>query len=353
MDAQIKAFDPSSLQAEDRPASRSDGQREFEGKVRDRIKEGSYDAALALLKERSAQDKTLLTDIGILLLKQGNYDGAIGALEEALEYVGNDFITRKALAFAYYKKDDLERSLKNAEKGLFVKQDPELQALHERITREHRTQRGFINESSAHFKVVFDGYEHGGVSRKVIGILEDAYRSIGTSLGHFPSEPVTVILYTNKDFYDTTQAPGWAGGSHDPYDGKIRLPVKGAEHNEALLKRVLFHEYAHAVVFSLTSSCPLWLNEGIAEYYSGGYDRRSGQVVPLPYLERSFGWLNDRVGVAYLVSYSAVAHLIERYGAYRVKEALLSLSRGNDPNKAFTEAFSITYNDFVAKWGKS
>lgn len=317
------------------------------------MREGNYGAALALLKERTAQDKTLLIDIGILLLKQGSYDEAIRSLEEAVQHIGNDFTTRKALAFAYYKKDDLEQSLLNAEKGLAVKQDLELQTLYDRIAREHRVQRGFISESSAHFKVVFDGYEHGGISRKVIGILEDAYRSIGNELGHFPSEPVTVILYTNKDFYDTTQAPGWAGGSYDPYDGKIRVPVKGAEGNEALLKRVLFHEYAHAVVFSLTRTCPLWINEGIAEYYSGRGGRRAGQVIPLNYLERSFGWLNDRVGIAYLVSYSAVAHLIERYGAYRVKEALLSLSRGNDPNKAFTDAFSMTYNDFVAKWGKS
>jgi len=122
--------------------------------------------------------------------------------------------------------------------------------------REKNAHRNFASESTNHFKVQFDGYEHGRLSRTVIGVLEDAYSQIGRDLDYYPSEPITVILYTNQDFRDVTQAPGWAGGYFDLRDGKIRVPVRGAEGKEALLRTVLFHEYVHALIFSIAGSAP-------------------------------------------------------------------------------------------------
>lgn len=83
---------------------------------------------------------------------------------KTVEYEGNDFTARKMLAFAYYKMDDLDKSLHNIEIGLSMKSDPQLQFLHDKIKREHRTQQKFIDESTRHFKVIFDGHENGAFS---------------------------------------------------------------------------------------------------------------------------------------------------------------------------------------------
>jgi tetratricopeptide (TPR) repeat protein len=331
------------------------GLSEAELKAVEKLKEGDYEGAIKYLKELSEKDKRVLADIGLLYIKLTDYDNGITFLEEALKqetlkHTDNELLTRKALAFAYYKKDDLDKSLLNIEKCLAIKKEPELLAIHDRLMREKSTQQGFIGESTMHFKVMFDGYEHSGISRMVIGILEDAYKHVGSELNYFPSQPVTVILYTTKAFHDTTHAPEWAGGL---YDGKIRVPVKGVEGNEEILKKVLFHEYTHAVVHSITPVCPLWVNEGLAEYFSKKYPKRIGQVVPLNLLERSFSWLGGgRVGIAYWESYSAVSFLIEKYSASNIKDFLYSLAKGNDINTAFSDAFYTSYNDFIASWGK-
>ncbi len=205
-------------------------------------------------------------------------------------------------------------------------------------------------ESSEHFRISFDGYRHGAISRTVLGILEDAYGTVGKEFGYFPSEPLDTVLYTNRDFFDITQAPGWSGGI---YDGKIRIPVRGAESNEALLRKVLFHEYTHAAVHSLYERCPLWMNEGLAEYFSKNYTKKIGQIIPLRSLERSFSWLSgQQVQVAYWESYSAVSFLIETHGFYRIKEFLRSLSEGAALDDAFKGSFGSTYGEFVATWGK-
>ncbi len=331
-------------------APASDGDRELAAQAAARFRAGDYEAALKLYRELSTRDGSALGGVGISYLKLGDYENAERFLQQAVRNNPGDFGVRKALAFLYYRKDDIEQGLAHAEAGLAIKSDAELQSICDKLRKDKKTQEGSESESSSHFKITFDGYRHGGVSRKVLEILEDAYGSVGKEFGYFPAGPVNAILYTNRDFYDITQAPEWSGGI---YDGKIRIPVRGAEHKEALLKKVLFHEYTHSVVRSLTSRCPLWVNEGLAEYFSENQSKKIGQIIPLDLLANSFSWLTGaQVSVAYRESYSAVSYLIERHGFYRMKEFLQSLSGGSDPEEAFKGCFGQTHREFVASWGK-
>ena len=325
--------------------------RELSLKAAEKFKAGEYADAAKLFHELSEHDPSAFKGLGLSYINAGDYENARLSLEKALEHAPNDFMVRKMLAFIYYKKDDAERALIHAEAALSLMNDPELQKLQARLGKEKNSEERLINESTTHFKVSFDGYAHGDLSRKVIDILEDAYRTIGKEMDHFPSEPVSVVLYTNRDFYDITQSPEWSGGI---FDGKIRIPIRGVESREGELRKVLFHEYTHAVVHSLTPRCPLWVNEGLAEYFSTSSDKRIGQLLPLTSLEVSFSGLRpENIRVAYWESYSAVSYLIERYGLHRIKKFLLALPKGSDLDQAFENAFSVTYRDFTSSWGKS
>jgi tetratricopeptide (TPR) repeat protein len=315
-----------------------------------KFREGDYGEAAVLFKELAETDKRALPAAGMSLFRLGKYQAAIEYFIMALDADGSDFASRKALAFSYYKLDDLKRSIEHAGNGLSLVPDPELQALFDRLLKEENIQRNFIAESTPNFKVIFDGYEHGNINREVIRILEDAYRLVGKEMDYFPPHSITVILNTKRDFFDTTGAPHWSGGI---YDGKIRIPIRGAEKQSDLLKKVLFHEYTHAVVHSITRNCPRWIDEGLAEYFSAGYNKKIGQLIPLRNLENSFSGLTERnVRIAYQQSYSAVSYLIERYGIYRVKKMLESLSAGNDTDNAFRDAFSKSYTEFIREWGQ-
>lgn len=316
----------------------------------EKFRSGDYEGAAELYAELSERDRDALGPLGACYFRLGDYDSAEKVLEQAVKHNPDDFSVRKLLAVLAYEKDDTERGLLHAEAGLSLRNDPELLRLFEKLRNDKKSAESSESESSAHFRVVFDGYKHGAISRKVLEILEDAYRSVGKELGHFPSTKVTTVLYTGRDFRDITRSPEWSSGV---YDGKIRIPVRGVEGSEALLRKVLFHEYAHAVVHSLTPRCPQWIHEGLAEHFSGSYQKKTGQVIPLRQLE-SFAWLSGKyVPMAYWESYSAVSFLIETHGLYRVKEFLRSLSTGADIEEAFKRAFGQSYSEFISTWGKS
>lgn len=333
------AQDPSKIEYEERLKTAMEG-----------FKSSDYLTAARIFRELSEKEKSACKGAGFSYFRLGDMTNAIGFLEKAVEHNGSDFAVRKILAFAYYKTDNIEKSLQHAAAGLSISKDEQLQTLFEKLGRDMKAQQGYVHESSDHFKVIYNGYNHGSLDREIAGILEDAYRHIGNELDYFPSEAVTVILYTDREFRDTTLAPVWSGGI---YDGKIRLPVKDMEGQAGILRKVLFHEYTHAVVHSLSANCPLWINEGLAEYFSGVNPGKIGQVIPLTRLERSFDGLNaNNVGIAYAESYSAVSWLIERHGAYKVKDMLMSVSNGGDIEKAFQGSFGTTYSAFVSEWGR-
>jgi tetratricopeptide (TPR) repeat protein len=308
-----------------------------------------YSEALELFLEISDMDKRGTAGAGLAYVKLNDYESAVTHLEKALALGEDKFIVRKFLSFAYYMKNNLEKSTLNAKAALAIQEEAELRNFFNKVVREKEKQANFMNEEALHFKVIYDGYVHGGISRGILNILEEAYNDIGGEMLHFPDVSITVILYSEKDFFDVTMRPAWVMGS---YDGKIRLPVKDIQkQNESLLRKVLYHEYVHALVHTMTPEVPLWINEGLAEYLVPRGLDRIGQVIPLTDLEKDFP-MNDRkkVATAYRESFSAVSYLVEKNSIYAVKELLLSLGQGKVLNQAFESAFFISYDEFVSKW---
>ncbi len=314
-----------------------------------------YKKALPLYEELAGSDQQALVYAGLCCYWLKDYDNAHYYLQQAVDKDSRAFLPRKFLALTCYKMDDLTDSLIHTEAGLALLRDAELLALYNKLQREKRVMKEYSDTKKVYFKVQFSKSEHINIKETVLDILQDARRTIGSEINFYPPNPITVILYNEKNFVDVTRAPGWAGGL---YDGKIRLPIKGVEGQEALLKRILFHEYTHALVHAITPRCPVWINEGLAEYFSEDEElleigKKFGQLIPLRLLERGFPSGNSRVvAAAYLVSYTAVTYLIQRHGLYRVKELLERLGKGESLNSAFRDIFYNTYDHFVKTWGR-
>ncbi|MCE5313263.1 MAG: hypothetical protein LLF86_08960 [Nitrospiraceae bacterium] len=332
------------------PAAEPDNSLELIAKAQEELNRGRFDSSLKLFLEASRKNRSALLGAGISSFMLRDYEKAIEYLESAPDVDGG-FMRNKFLSYAYYRVNNIPKSISSAEKGLAVKNDPELRAFLNRLHKETATHKRYIDESASRFKVIFDGYEHGKISRVVLNHLDDAYRKVGSETGYFPEQTVEVILYTGKDFFDVTQAPEWSGGL---FDGRIKIPVKGAEHNDTLLRTVLFHEYVHAVIWSITRRCPLWINEGLAEYFSRSHPKKVRQIIPLKNLEHSFSWLSGQfVGLAYVQSWSAVSDMVDKYGHARMMDMLRSYAKNSDIEQAFSSSFGITYSDFISSWGKN
>jgi hypothetical protein len=211
-------------------------------------------------------------------------------------------------------------------------------------------QRNYDDARTANFVVLFDGREHEEMKTVVLDILKSAYAEIGKELDYFPGQPISVILYTASDFSDVTRAPVWAGGMFGKLDGKIRVPVQGAEGREQELRRVLCHEYTHALLYFLAPACPLWLEEGLAQYFSGDESVNAGQAIPLPMLAKGFPRESRAALVAYLESLQVVVDLVEEHGMARLRRLLDGLGSGGDVETAFVAAYGQPFSRWAAQW---
>ena len=200
---------------------------------------------------------------------------------------------------------------------------------------------------------MFEGPVEKQLAARATAVLGDAFWRIGKTIGAYPSNSITVILYTDKQFRDITGAPEWAGGG---FDGQIRLPVRGALQNVREFDRVLTHELVHAMLKAVAArNVPVWLNEGLAMHFEG-YDAAAIErelaaarlFVPLAFLKNSFSRLNTaQANVAYAESLFATSALLERIGP-GLAELLQDLNSGLPVEQA-VERFGITFPAFEAE----
>ncbi len=184
--------------------------------------------------------------------------------------------------------------------------------------KEAALHQDFQRSMSTNFTVLFEGPAEQPLADKALALLEASYWRIGGALGAYPADVITVVLYTERQFQDVTRAPGWAGGL---YDGRIKVPVRGALEHPEEFARVLSHELTHAFVYSLaTRGVPQWLNEGLAGAFEQGdlswaHETVAGAraLIPLDRLHGDFsGFSPDQARLAYAESALAAKYLLDR-----------------------------------------
>ena len=250
---------------------------------------------------------------------QGRTTDATTRLKRVLEIAPNLTPASILLGQLQYTAGDVSAAIGTYEKALkHAPNDPQLTTKLGAWRADADANRGFVESRVDRFRVSFQGHADKRLAARATELLESAFWRIGKTLGAYPSDPVVVLLYTEKQFRDITLAPEWSGGI---YDGRIRVPAAGAAQSPQLFERVLVHELAHAMIASLAPrGIPTWLHEGLAQHFEGddaAAARRRlkavGVVVPLRYLEGNFGrFTADQAMVAYDQSLVIVDTLIQR-----------------------------------------
>jgi len=301
--------------------------------------------AAAQLGERAE----VLRALGITQLREGDFAAATTTLERSLQLAPNDPNALLALAEAYLKLDQRPQALdllqRAKEAGV---RNSDLDKKVEQLGREVDAEWDFVQTESAHFRVSFADSEDTRAVRVVLAALEDAYFTVGNKFEYYPSDRSPVVLYTQQDFHNITQTPGWAGAA---FDGRIKLPVRGLQADDTQLPRVVRHEYAHSLITALSNGrAPVWLNEGLAvwaeeteegERQAWAEQKIAGQeLFTLAQLSGSFMQLpSARAEVAYAQSYLAVRALIDQYGARKIPALLTNVGS----NRTLSDAFAATY----------
>lgn len=288
-------------------------------------------------------------------------------LEKLVTLAPNEAFPHLALAELFQERDRLGEAARHLDLATArAGKDPAVQSYLKTVTtkvrRTEKSDARLTSRDSTHFTVKFDGEADQATWVAVLEILEEAYREIGQRFGHFPSKPIVVVLHANATFQSETGSPAWADGLFDPVLGRIQIPTQNALVDRAWLRRVLRHEFVHALLHDqqgpASSAFPTWLNEGLAMDLSedrwSDLDRMMKQdheLLPLPSLEGAWGALPaETVALAYLEANSAVRYLVDRFGMHQVHGLLSHLKAGQALSAAMQSQLSLSYEQFQSRW---
>jgi tetratricopeptide (TPR) repeat protein len=289
-------------------------------------------------------------------------------LERLVALAPNEPFPHLAMADLLQERDRLQEAARHLDQASErAGKDPAVQSylrtVSTKVRRTEQAESRLTSRDSAHFTVKFDGEADQTTWTVVQDILEEAYREIGQKVGHFPSKPIFVVLHAKSVFQSATGSPAWADGLFDPVLGRIQVPTQGALTDQAWLKRVLRHEFAHALLHDLqglgSTAIPTWLNEGLAMQLSGDHwadveplrYHRDVPVIPLTALEGAWGGFStDAAAVAYLEANSAVHYMIDRYGLHSVSQLLAHLKARQTLAAAIQSQLSLSYEQFQTRW---
>lgn len=235
--------------------------------------------------------------------------------------------------------------------------------------REHTA--NWLEVRSPHFTVVTNSSEKQGRRitvqfERMRAIFREAYPQLEDD----PDAPVVVLAIKSKDEFRALQPSAYASKKALPLHGMF---VGGSDKNYILMRLdseagnpypVVYHEYTHLFLREADERMPLWLNEGLAEFYQSTeiYDQevllgepnqkhlmflRQEKLLPLATLftvdEKSPYYLEEKKGGVFYAECWALTHYLtlKDYGdkTSKVPQYIALVNENVDPVTAAARVF--------------
>ena len=203
--------------------------------------------------------------------------------------------------------------------------------------------------------------------KKALKIAEDAIRDTSKLLGVTETEPVDFYIYATQDAFLDALGPRFTesvGGLAESSIRTLFTHIAPDGIDDAWIGHVIPHELTHLVFNTAVENPyhfpPKWLNEGLAEYQSIGYDTsdrsavraavKAGTLIPLdglvgqfPPAPSSSTWPIRRAPPR-STSWSG------RYGTEALVKLIRSYAEGRTDDEAFTAALGVDTVAFGNAW---
>jgi hypothetical protein len=285
----------------------------------------------------------LLLEAAYLHLRRSEYTPALDLLDHARSLDPDSAEVAKLSGWAYYGLNRVSDAVTQWNRAMELKPDEETLHALEKAQRDAQEEAEYHEGETSHFRLKYNGEAAPELAAEVLKTLESEFDEISTALNYVPPEPIGVILYTNQAFMDITRAPSWSGALND---GRLRVPVEGLSVMTTELARVLKHELTHSFVGQKTGGrCPVWLQEGIAQYMEGKRSRVNAGALAAAYenhmefslLSYETSWLNlprDTAANAYAWSLAVVEMIVTVNGIDDLERILERIAEGSSTEDA-------------------
>ena len=337
-----------------------------------KLKSGDYKGAIADLKAAhrySPSSKPILKNLavaynnyGFYLMSKDQLNPAIEQLENSLYYDPENPYALYNIGQAYYRVQNMPRAKLYLEKA--SKLEPGIKGMKpllRKISGESEVEKGFDKIETMHFIIAAAPKISVSKISYIRTYLEEAYGRIGMFLDYYPKNKVVVILYSEDNYGKLLKhRPHWTLAL---FDGKVRIPVNKFKYTDEEVIKIIYHEYAHAVVYDIAKDkCPLWLNEGIAgkaESFAvpkdrelfGKYIEKLG-LIPFRKIPGDFSKIKSRntATLLYMESYLLVDFIVKKAGYSGLKDILLYLGKGADIRYAIVKVLERDVGQFEKEW---
>ena len=322
------------------------------------IQHGEQTEAIGRLQQYlswNPDDLPPLLALGTLYLRQGKYSQAESVLSPALIRHEDSAELNYLLGNCYYLQEKNDLAGKFLKRSLELKYRPEVEGLLKKIEGENKVEDNFRQANSLHFVLKYAGQENReSLGTAILNSLENSYAELESVLDFSPRESIAVILYPDEVFRDITKTPNWVSALND---GKIRLPIKGISRVDDSLRQMLRHELTHSFIRLKTGdSCPVWLNEGLAQVLANESWRdflpifkkaaAENKMPALASMEGPFMALPEGLaGWAYKQSALAVEMIMKTYGVQDIQRLLDQAGKPPDFNTTLKSVLRADYSD--------
>jgi tetratricopeptide (TPR) repeat protein len=304
----------------------------------------------------------MLTAWGDQWLASGKGETAKIKLLEAIRYDDRNDVAYQLLGKVYFDDGDYRQAEYYLQQALRLKPaDTQIAQLLAQVQNESKLDGDLRSRSRGKFRVEFSGSEELELAGDVFDILEDARKELGRLFDFYPDESILVKIYNSEHSNALGIAPHWASGL---YDGKIRVMAADIRRGGGELEDILYHEYAHAILYYLTRhNIPTWLNEGLAQYCEPNSEPSSReerqvrewierrQYIPMTRLENSFlDFSSQRAQQAYQESRLFARFLVDRFGQYALRDLLRKLGRGLNMEQAAQSVYGDSVSGLEQQW---
>ncbi len=180
---------------------------------------------------------------------------------------------------------------------------------------------------------------------EIVSTVSTAFHELTDALGVRWAKPVLITIIPDDDWMEFMHSR-YGYYTHRAECHKICLPPSAVRHIP-ILCRAARHEIAHAAVNQLAGeNVPRWLNEGLAVTLEGPDPHPVSNVVRMRFGEISAGFESfnveigdDRSQQSYTHSAAIVSSLIASSGMQAIREYLVAIGKGINPDRAFQTAF--------------
>ncbi len=206
-------------------------------------------------------------------------------------------------------------------------------------------------------------------ARKVISLYPELTGELEASIGWRIMEPPTVALINDRRAFQAMVGVDYVVGVAVPSKQLIIIDYTTTTARPFSLRTILKHELCHLLLHEYidSSRLPRWLDEGVAQWTSDGVAEivmkrnrfmvhraiRTGNILPLSHLDRSFPGSEQGMLLAYEKSKSVVEYIIQRHGPSGLRAILQELRWGESIDGALSRALGFSLEELEARWHES